>query len=98
MSRLRREQALSVYPHNSATNSVRTCTGWDPQPLCGWVLSLAAGLIVVFAFGLRLYRLEYHSFWSDEGISLGRSSRALSDLLATMPVEQLPGYFVLLHF
>jgi mannosyltransferase len=57
-----------------------------------------AVLVVWVAFGLRLYRLEAHSLWSDEGISILRSTRPLADLLATMPVEQLPGYFVLLHF
>jgi mannosyltransferase len=58
----------------------------------------AAALLLLGAFALRLYRLEFHSLWSDEGISLIRSSQPLGQLLATMPVEQLPGYFVLLHF
>lgn len=62
-------------------------------------LSGAAAMLVVWmAFVLRLYRLEFHSLWSDEGISILRSTRPLGELLATMPVEQLPGYFVLLHF
>src|SRR5262245_50351770 len=59
--------------------------------------SLAPLLIVWLSLGLRLYRLEYHSLWSDEGISLNRSARPLGELLSSMPVEQLPGYFVLLH-
>lgn len=59
---------------------------------------VAAVLVVGVAFALRLHRLEFHSLWSDEGISILRSTRPLGELLATMPVEQLPGYFVLLHF
>jgi mannosyltransferase len=65
-------------------------------PTARWA-SLAAMLILLLAFGLRLNRLEFHSLWSDEGISLNRSARPLDELLNTMPVEQLPGYFVLLH-
>lgn len=50
------------------------------------------------AFGLRLYHLDFQSFWSDEGISLLRSSAPVAQMLADMPVEHMPGYFVLLHF
>jgi hypothetical protein len=55
---------------------------------------------VVFILGLavRTYRLDQQSLWSDEGISLQRSKQPLPQMLAAMPVEQLPGYFVLLHF
>ncbi len=62
-----------------------------------WARWLMPGLLVI-AFGVRAYRLEFHSLWSDEGISLLRSGQPLSQLLREMPVEQLPGYFVLLHF
>lgn len=63
-------------------------------PLSLWLLSL----IILIAFGLRAYHLDYQSFWSDEGISLRRSAQALPEMLATMPVEHLPGYFLLLHY
>jgi mannosyltransferase len=63
-----------------------------------YLSSMGALLVVWVAFALRLHRLEFHSLWSDEGISILRSTRPLGELLATMPVEQLPGYFVLLHF
>lgn len=56
------------------------------------------GLVLLLAFALRAYHLDYQSFWSDEGISLLRSRQALPDLIATMPIEHLPGYFVLLHY
>lgn len=59
-----------------------------------WVLTL----ILLLAFGLRAYHLDYQSFWSDEGISLRRSAQALPEMLGTMPVEHLPGYFLLLHY
>jgi hypothetical protein len=48
-------------------------------------------------FVVRAYHLDFQSLWSDEGISLQRGLQPLPQLLANMPVEQLPGYFVLLH-
>ncbi|MEZ4677874.1 MAG: glycosyltransferase family 39 protein [Caldilineaceae bacterium] len=53
--------------------------------------------ILLLGFGLRVYALDGQSLWSDEGISLIRSKRTFSLMLETMPVEQMPGYFVLLH-
>jgi len=53
--------------------------------------------VLLVAFALRAYRLDGQSLWSDEGISLLRSERSLPELLDTMPVEQMPGYFVLLR-
>lgn len=55
-------------------------------------------LVTLCAFGLRAYHLDFQSLWSDEGISLLRSSQPLGQMLAQMPVEHVPGYFVLLHF
>lgn len=60
--------------------------------------ALWVGLCVLLAFALRTWRLDHQSLWSDEGISLQRSAQSLAALLATMPVEHMPGYFVLLHF
>ena len=54
-------------------------------------------VILLLAFALRAYRLDFQSLWSDEGISLQRSAQGLLDLLRTMPTEHMPGYFVLLH-
>jgi hypothetical protein len=54
-------------------------------------------LIVLAAFALRCYTLDSQSFWSDEGISLQRATLPLGEMLAAMPVEHLPGYFVALH-
>lgn len=54
-------------------------------------------ILLLAAFALRLYQIELQSLWDDEGISLLRSSQPLPQLLAAMPIEQLPGYFVLLH-
>ena len=53
--------------------------------------------ILLLAFGLRACGLDAQSLWSDEGISLQRAGQSLPDLLANMPVEHTPGYFVLLH-
>lgn len=60
--------------------------------------ALWVGLCVLLAFALRAWRLDYQSLWSDEGISLQRSTQPLATLLAAMPVEHMPGYFLLLHF
>lgn len=53
--------------------------------------------ILLLAFGLRVYHLDFQSLWSDEGISLQRAALPLPQLLAQLPVEHLPGYFLLLH-
>jgi len=59
---------------------------------------LAALALVLIAFALRAYRLDFQSLWSDEGISLLRAAQSLPDMWRNMPVEHTPGYFVLLHF
>jgi len=53
--------------------------------------------ILLLAFGVRAYHLDFQSLWSDEGISLQRAALPLSQMMAEMPVEHLPGYFLLLH-
>jgi 4-amino-4-deoxy-L-arabinose transferase-like glycosyltransferase len=60
-------------------------------------LMLGLILLLWIGFALRAYHLDFQSLWSDEGISLQRSVQPLTTLLRNMPVEQLPGYFVLLH-
>jgi len=60
-----------------------------------WRLALLA--VVLLAFGLRAYRLDFQSLWSDEGISLQRAQMALPEMLDAMPVEHMPGYFALLN-
>ncbi len=62
-----------------------------------WIQTLLIISLLLVGFALRTYRLDGQSLWSDEGISLLRSERSLPELLDTMPVEQMPGYFVLLH-
>lgn len=53
--------------------------------------------ILLLAFVLRAYHLDFQSLWSDEGISLQRAALPLTQMLAELPVEHLPGYFLLLH-
>ncbi|HEX7587613.1 MAG TPA: glycosyltransferase family 39 protein, partial [Anaerolineae bacterium] len=63
-------------------------------------------LIVLLAFGLRVYRLGAQAIWWDESLSLYRATRDLSTILAnTILIQnvvthdlQPPLYFVLLHF
>jgi len=45
-------------------------------------LWLALLLILLLAFGLRLYDLEGQSFWTDEGLSLYRARQSLAGVLA----------------
>jgi len=59
--------------------------------------TVAMIMILWASFALRLYRLDFQSLWSDEGISLQRSLQPLGGLLKNMPIEHLPGYFVILH-
>jgi hypothetical protein len=74
----------------------------DPRPpQAKWTavasLRLAMPAILLLAFALRAFRLDFQSLWSDEGISILRSSQPLPEMLHNMPLEHTPGYFVLLH-
>jgi len=73
---------------NSVNRSTRFVTGSN----------FVVVVLLLVSFGLRCYRLDFQSLWSDEGISLQRSAQPLLQLLRSMPVEHLPGYFVLFHF
>jgi 4-amino-4-deoxy-L-arabinose transferase-like glycosyltransferase len=53
-------------------------------------------VVLLLAFALRLYHLDFQSLEGDEGISLQRSSQPLAQMMERMPVEHVPGYFVLL--
>lgn len=65
----------------------------------GWRRYEMGFLVLVFlAFALRVYRLDNQSLWSDEYITLLRSSLPLGELLAKMPTEHAPLYFVAQHF
>lgn len=66
----------------------------QPTPQFARLLLIA---LLWLAFGLRAFHLDFQSLWSDEGISLLRSSLPLGEMLAQMPVEHVPGYFVLLR-
>ncbi|MFN2251788.1 MAG: glycosyltransferase family 39 protein [Anaerolineae bacterium] len=52
---------------------------------------------VLAGFALRAYRLGAQSLWSDEDITLDRAGQALSQLIAGLPVEHAPLYFVLVR-
>ena len=62
------------------------------------VARLAMLGLLLLAFAVRVYHLDFQSLWSDEGISLLRAAMALGEMLRSMPVEHAPGYFLLLHF
>ena len=57
---------------------------------------VAISAIVLLGMALRVHLLDGQSFWSDEGISLLRSAQPFGEMLRNMPVEHVPGYFVLL--
>lgn len=55
-------------------------------------------LIVILAFGLRLYRLGAESLWYDETVSLLLAGKSLPALVAhTAGDIHPPGYYLLLH-
>ena len=62
-----------------------------------WRPPLIVSAMLLLAFAVRLYNLDFHSLWSDEGISLQRAQMALPEMLDAMPVEHMPGYFALLN-
>ncbi len=64
----------------------------QPQQLRAAMLA-----VLLLAFALRAWRLDFQSFWSDEGLSLLRSSLPLGEMLERMPAEHVPGYFVALR-
>jgi hypothetical protein len=60
------------------------------------IIAISMSAIVLLGMSLRVHLLDGQSFWSDEGISLLRSALPLGEMLRNMPVEHVPGYFVLL--
>jgi len=80
------EERATLQADTDSINSVRTAGFWRVALLA----------VVLLAFGLRTYCLDFQSLWSDEGISLQRAQMALPEMLDAMPVEHMPGYFALL--
>jgi 4-amino-4-deoxy-L-arabinose transferase-like glycosyltransferase len=70
--------------------------GAKPGTRRGTWLALA---LVLVAFGLRAYHLDFQSLWRDEVDALRFATRALPDLLATFrtPGENGPLYFLVLR-
>ena len=60
-----------------------------------WRAVLVASLLV--AFGLGAYRLGAQSLWSDEDITLDRAEAPVATILAELPPEHTPLYFVALR-
>ena len=61
---------------------------------------LALLLVILLAFGLRLYHLDYQSLWRDEVDALLFARQGIAELL---PLFKTPGhngplYYVMLHF
>ncbi|HLB12272.1 MAG TPA: glycosyltransferase family 39 protein, partial [Dehalococcoidia bacterium] len=52
------------------------------------------GLPVLFllAFGLRVYRLDFQSIWTDEGFVIGLASRTLPELVAVWNISPQAAY------
>ena len=56
-------------------------------------------LLVLVAFALRLYRIDYQSIWRDEGVSLHLAASSIPSLLADRAGDVHPPlYFIMLHF
>lgn len=59
----------------------------------------AVYLLVLIAFALRIYRIDYQSIWRDEGVSLHLAASSLSAILAERASNVHPPlYFILLRF
>ena len=71
------------------TDAAPASTPRESPSLRGFMLA-----VLLLAFFVRVYHLDYQSFWSDEGISLLRASSPVGEMLRDMPVEHAPGYFV----
>jgi 4-amino-4-deoxy-L-arabinose transferase-like glycosyltransferase len=54
-------------------------------------------VVLLLAFGLRVYHLDFQSLWADEGISLVRSRLPYNEMIRTLPAEHVPGYWLLLR-
>ena len=64
----------------------------------GWALASIAAILLL-AFALRLYRLDYQSIWYDEGVSIHLAQKSLAALTAhTAGDIHPPLYYYLLHF
>ncbi len=60
---------------------------------------LALLLILLLAAGLRFYRLDAQSFWSDEGNAIRAAQRPIPLVIAAARGDiHPPGYYLLLHF
>jgi 4-amino-4-deoxy-L-arabinose transferase-like glycosyltransferase len=61
---------------------------------------LALLLVILLAFGLRLYHLDYQSLWRDEVDALLFARQGLAQLLPlfSTPGHNGPLYYVMLHF
>lgn len=82
---------MSVSTHMAEVAAVSVARGalrWQRPALVG---------LLLLAFLLRVVTLETQSLWSDEGITIIRSSLPLREILDQMPVEHTPGYFVVMH-
>ncbi len=56
-------------------------------------------LVLLLAAGLRFYRLDTQSFWSDEGNAIRAAQRSIPLVIAAARGDiHPPGYYLLLHF
>ena len=61
--------------------------------------SLCLCVILLIAAGLRFYRLDAQSFWSDEGNAIRAAQRSIPLAIAAARGDiHPPGYYLLLHF
>lgn len=64
-----------------------------------WASRLTLILVLVLALGLRFYRLDAQSLWSDEGNSARLAERSLPLLTVAAAADiHPPLYYILLHF
>jgi len=54
--------------------------------------------VIILAFALRIYRLDYQSIWYDEGVSIYYSSQNLNDLIVGVSTDNHPPLHSLLLY
>lgn len=63
------------------------------------ILKICPYFLILVAFALRLYRIDYQSIWRDEGVSLHLAASSIPSILADRASDVHPPlYFILLHF
>ncbi|MBI4300129.1 MAG: glycosyltransferase family 39 protein, partial [Chloroflexi bacterium] len=70
------------------------------RAISSWAYPVAVGVLLVLAFAIRIYRLEYQSIWWDESYTILTSKKGLVDILGDIGIYDVhpPLFHYALHF